>query len=68
MKFAEDQTRFPLSATATMVAHSPFVISRPCRCLSFPEGYEQVDIKILEWIQRAPQEINPAAAARCRVS
>jgi hypothetical protein len=55
-----------LSAIATVVAHSRIVVSRPAHYTSFPNGYEQVDIKILKWIRRAPQEIGPAAATHCR--
>ena len=60
--------RQALSATATVVAHSRIVISRPDHYTSFPNGYEQVDIKILQWIRRAPREIDPAAATHCRAS
>jgi hypothetical protein len=60
--------RQALSATATVVAHSRIVISRPAHYTSFPNGYEQVDIKILKWIRRAPREIDPAAATHCRAS
>jgi hypothetical protein len=56
--------RQTLSAIATVVAHSRIVVSRP----SLPNGYEQVDIKILEWIRRVPQEIDPASATHCRAS
>jgi hypothetical protein len=60
--------RQALSATATVVAHPRIVISRPAHYTSFPNGYEQVDIKILQWIRRAPREIDPAAATHCRAS
>jgi hypothetical protein len=60
--------RQALSATATVVAHSRIVISRPAHYTSFLNGYEQVDIKILQWIRRAPREIDPAAATHCRAS
>ena len=33
---------------------------------SFPNGYERVDIKILEWIRRASQQSDSAAAAMPR--
>jgi hypothetical protein len=56
--------RQTLSAIATVAAHSRIVVSRPAHCTSFPNGYEQVDIKILEWIRRVPREIDPAAATR----
>jgi hypothetical protein len=35
-------------------------------CSSFPNGYERVDIKILEWIRRVSQQIDSAAAATRR--
>jgi hypothetical protein len=60
--------RQTLSATATVVAHSHIVVSRPAHYTSFPNGYEQVDIKILQWIRRVPQEIDPVAATHCRAS
>jgi hypothetical protein len=60
--------RQTLSATATAVAHSRIAVSRPVHSTSFPNGYEQVDIKILQWIRRVPQEIDPAAATHCRAS
>ena len=43
--------RQTLSAIATVVAYSGIVVSRPAHYTSFPNGYEQVDIKILEWIR-----------------
>ncbi|HEV2697237.1 MAG TPA: hypothetical protein VGU90_04535 [Terriglobales bacterium] len=60
--------RQTLSAIATVVTHSRIVVSRPAHYTSFPNGYDQVDIKILEWIRRVPQEIDPAAATHCRAS
>jgi hypothetical protein len=33
---------------------------------SFPNGYERVDIKILEWIRRVSQQSDSAAAATRR--
>jgi hypothetical protein len=33
---------------------------------SFPNGYEGVDIKILEWIRRVSQQTDSAAAATRR--
>ena len=33
---------------------------------SFPNGYERVDIKILEWIRRVSQQTDSTAAATRR--
>ena len=40
----------------TPLAHRP----------SFPNGYERVDIKILEWIRRVSEQTDSAAAATRR--
>jgi hypothetical protein len=61
-------SRFSLAAIAAVVAHSPIVVSRPACSSSFPNGYERVDIKILEWIRRSQQTDSAAAATRCRAS
>jgi hypothetical protein len=60
--------RFSLSAIAAIVAHSPIVVSRPAYRTSFPNGYERVDINILEWIRRSGQTDSAAAATRCRAA
>jgi hypothetical protein len=60
--------RQTVSAIATVVAHSRIVVSPPAHYTSFPNGYEQVDMRILEWIRRTPQEIDPAAVTHCRPS
>jgi hypothetical protein len=59
MKVSKDQNRFTLSALATLAAHSPILVSRSAHRTRFPRGYERVDIKILEWIRRAPQQAHP---------
>jgi hypothetical protein len=59
MKVSKDQNRFTLSALAALVAHSPILVSRPAHRRRFPRGYERVDIEILEWIRRAPQQAHP---------
>ena len=59
-----DLNRFSVSAIAAMVA-SPTIVSRPADRTSVPNGYERVDIKILEWIRRS-QQAESAAAATCR--
>ena len=61
-----DMNCFSLSAIAAMVAHSPIVLSRPAYRSSFPNGYELVDIKILEWIRRVSEQTDSAAAATRR--
>ena len=63
-----DMNCFSLSAIAAMVGHSPIVVSRPACSSSFPNGYERVDIKILEWIRRSQQTDSAAAATRRRAS
>jgi hypothetical protein len=60
--------RQTLSAIAAAAAHSRIVVSRPAHHTSFPNGYEHVDIKILEWIRRVPRKIDPAAATHRRAS
>ena len=61
-----DMNCFSLSAIAAMAAHSPIVVSRPAYRSRFPNGYERVDIKILEWIRRVSQQSDSAATATCR--
>jgi hypothetical protein len=61
-----DMKCFSLSAMAAMVAHSPIVVSRSAYRTSVPNGYERVDIKILEWIRRVSQQTDSAAAATRR--
>ena len=61
-----DLNPLSLSAIAAMAAHSPIVVSRPTYRTSFPNGYERVDIKILEWIRRVSQQVDLAAAATRR--
>jgi hypothetical protein len=55
MKVGEDKERFIL-AIAPLVPRSPIVVSSPAHRTRFPNGYERVDIEILEWIRRAPQQ------------
>ena len=61
-----DMNCFSLSAIAAMVAHSPIVVSRSAYRTSVPNGYERVDIKILEWIRSVSQQTDSAAAATRR--
>jgi hypothetical protein len=63
-----DLNPFSLSAIAVMAADSPIVVSRPTYRTSFPNGYERVDIKILEWIRRVSQTDSAAGATRRRAS
>jgi hypothetical protein len=60
-----DLNRFSVSPIAALVAHSPIVVSQPAYRTSVPNGYDRVDIKILEWIRRS-QQADSAAAATCR--
>jgi hypothetical protein len=53
MKLGSDQNRFTLSAVTALVAHAPILVFPPAHRTRFPNGYERVDIKILEWIQRS---------------
>jgi hypothetical protein len=61
-----DMNCFSLSAIAAMVGRSPIVVSRSAYRTSVPNGYERVDIKILEWIRRVSQQTDSAAAATRR--
>jgi hypothetical protein len=63
-----DLNRFSLSAIAAMVAHSPIAVLRPAYRSNFPNEYEPVDVKILEWIRRSRQTDSAAAATRRRAS
>jgi hypothetical protein len=56
MKVGEDQNRFTVSAVAAPVPHSPILLSWPACRTRFPNGYEHVDIQILEWIRRPAQQ------------
>ena len=60
-----DLNRLSVSPIAAMVAHSPIIVSWPAYRMSVPNGYDRVDIKILEWIRRS-QQADSAAAATCR--
>ena len=53
MKVGEDQNRFTLSAIVARVPRSPILVSWPAHRTRFPNGYERIDIEILEWIRRA---------------
>jgi hypothetical protein len=55
MKVGEDQNRFTVSAVAALVPHSPILLSWPACRTRFPNGYEHVDIQILEWLRRPAQ-------------
>jgi hypothetical protein len=52
MKLGSDQN-LTLSAVTALVAHAPILVFPPAHRTRFPNGYERVDIKILEWIQRS---------------
>jgi len=57
MTVGEQQKRFTPAALAALVSHSPILISSSARRTRFPRGYEPVDLRILEWICRWPQQI-----------
>ena len=52
MKLGRDH-RFTLSAVTALVAHAPILVFPPAHRTPFPNGYERVDMKILEWIRRS---------------
>ena len=53
MKLGSDQNRLTLLAVTAPVAHAPILVFPPAHRTWFPNGYERVDIKILEWIQQS---------------
>jgi len=53
MKLGSDQNRLTLLAVTALVAHAPILVFPPAHRTWFPNGYERVDIKILEWIQQS---------------
>jgi len=66
MKLGSDQNRLTLLAVTALVAHAPILVFPPAHRTWFPNGYERVDIKILEWIRRVSQQSDSAAAATRR--
>jgi hypothetical protein len=58
MTVGEQQKRFTPAAFTALVSHSPILISSSAWHTRFPRGYERVDIRILEWILRRPQQID----------
>jgi hypothetical protein len=60
MKPARNQVRPDLSVLSAVIAHSQIVVVLPAvTAQSFPAGFDDVDIAILEWIAAEGRRIGP---------
>jgi hypothetical protein len=55
MKLSIDQDRVTVETLAATIAHSQIVVARPVTRL--PDGFEGIDVAILEWIAAEGQRL-----------